>query len=544
MVSRSKLAARESAMRILCSYGGMESAFAIQQPQVVIGRASCSEAVDLDLAPDLKVSRRHARIWTEGGKYWIEDLNSSWGTQVNGIGIRGKGRWSLGPGDSVLIGDTTLRLEILEPEASPQDPGGLKPGATLAGGFPTDEPGIEIAKALDANERAFGPAAGATAETARRLELLYDLPLQFAAETRLDTLLQTIVERLVEIIPDADRGALLLRDLNSDALLLKAYRAAGGPSVSETLARRAMNEGKGFIWQRSIEGDISGSIVQKQIETGMYVPLLWQGQALGAICVDNRSFAAGFTEEALRLMLGVAQYAAMAVAGHQLQEKLQREAAARANLMRQFSPKVAERLLGHQGPLRLGGERSEVTILCSDIRGFTKLAKEMEPGGVVEMLNDYFAELVPIIFAHQGTVDKYMGDAVLAIFGSPEPDPQHPEQAVRTGLAMQAAVAKLNAERGARGLPARDIGIGIHRGEVVHGFIGTEDRMEFTVIGDTVNRASRYCAGAQAGEVLISPELYKRVKDIVQAEPTTISTKHEGDFIAYRVTCLKVLTST
>src|SRR2546426_8753734 len=90
MVSRSKLAARESAMRILCSYGGMESAFAIQQPQVVIGRASCSEAVDLDLAPDLKVSRRHARIWTEGGKYWIEDLNSSWGTQVNGIGIRGK----------------------------------------------------------------------------------------------------------------------------------------------------------------------------------------------------------------------------------------------------------------------------------------------------------------------------------------------------------------------------------------------------------------------------------------------------------------------
>src|SRR5207245_1164749 len=113
-----------------------------------------------------------------------------------------------------------------------------------------------------------------------------------------------------------------------------------------------------------------GSIVQKQIETGMYVPLLWQGQALGAICVDNRSFAAGFTEEALRLMLGVAQYAAMAVAGHQLQEKLQREAAARANLMRQFSPKVAERLLGHQGPLRLGEERGACPRATSAL-GFT-----------------------------------------------------------------------------------------------------------------------------------------------------------------------------
>src|SRR2546422_3956319 len=247
MVSRSKLAARESAMRILCSYGGMESAFAIQQPQVVIGRASCSEAVDLDLAPDLKVSRRHARIWTEGGKYWIEDLNSSWGTQVNGIGIRGKGRWSLGPGDSVLIGDTTLRLEILEPEASPQDPGGLKPGATLAGGFPTDEPGIEIAKALDANERAFGPAAGATAETARRLELLYDLPLQFAAETRLGTLLPTIVERLRGVNPGGGSGAPLPRGPKSRPPLFKAHPAARGPPGGGTPARRAVDGRQGFI---------------------------------------------------------------------------------------------------------------------------------------------------------------------------------------------------------------------------------------------------------------------------------------------------------
>ena len=271
----------------------------------------------------------------------------------------------------------------------------------------------------------------------------------------------------------------------------------------------------------------------------MYAPLLWQGEALGAVCVDNPHPDSSFTDDDLRLMLSVAHYAALALVNQQMQEKLRREAAVKSNLMRQFSPKIAERLLSQRGRLRLGGERSEVTILFSDIRGFTNLSKDMEPDDVVEMLNDYFAHLIPIIFTHDGTVDKYVGDAILTVFGSPEPDAKQHEKAVHAALAMQAAMIELNADRMKRGEVTWCIGIGVHCGEVLHGFIGAADRMEFTVIGDAVNRAARYCDGAQAGEVLISPEVHQRVWKIVQAEQTTTKTKHEGDLIAYRIKGLK-----
>lgn len=143
------------------------------------------------------------------------------------------------------------------------------------------------------------------------------------------------------------------------------------------------------------------------------------------------------------------------------------------------------------------------------------------------------------LFACNGTIDKFVGDAVLAVFGSPEPDPQQHEQAVRAALQMQAAVRDLNAARAAQGRVTCDIGIGITCGNALHGFVGSEERMEFTVIGDAVNRASRYCDAARGGEVLISPELHQRVWRLVDAEPATIGTKHEGDLRAFRIKRLK-----
>ncbi|MBV9866540.1 MAG: FHA domain-containing protein [Abitibacteriaceae bacterium] len=540
-------------MRILYFYRGEQQVFDCDTTQVVIGRPrmGATPVPDLDLTPDLTVSRPHARIWREGSDYWIEDLGSTHGTQINNSEIKGKGAQPLYAGFLITIGETTLQVAGLPPAPPHSEADDRHSNLTsyapdvAVTALPT-EPQGQIAEALVAGnpDAAFieATATDAGATTAgQRLSLLYEVLLKCGTLNDLDDLLQTIVERLVEAIPDATRGALLLRGGENDALLLKAFRSGEGPVVSETLARRAIRERIGFIWRRSEqpqEEPVGGSILQYRIESGMYAPLLWRDVALGVLCVDNPQSSTVFNENDLRLLLTVANYVAMVLANQKLQEDLRRESALKANLLRQFSPSVAEQLLSY-GSLQLSGERSEVTILVSDIRGFTNLSRNMEPIEVVELLNEYFGRLIPIVFAHSGTVDKYIGDAILAVFGSPKKDPQQHENAVRAALDMQAAMEKLNAERAAQGKATCQIGIGIHSGEVLHGFIGVLDRMELTVIGEAVNRATRYSDGALAGEVLISPQVYQWVWKIVEAINKTIEAKHEGTLPAFRVTAIQ-----
>jgi adenylate cyclase len=528
-------------MRIVCSYRGSQKVWEESGTDLVVGRADDGSGAILDLSPDQKVSRLHARIWREDDLYWIDDLDSTRGTKLNDVEIKRKGKQQLQPGDVLTVGDTTLRLEVLDDLADVNRTNYLEMGRSVPPETSHGASGIDIAQDVDATVFAAPRVDGSGGESARRLRMVYDLPLQFAAKAKLETLLPAILDQLDDLIPAGDIWALVLLEPGTDALLLKAYRCDQQPYLSETLMRRAIVDRKAFIWRRNMERDasISGSIFLNAIESGIYAPLVWQDEAAGVICASSRKVDAAFTEEDLRLMTVVAQYAAMAVASHRLQEQLRRESVAKANLLRQFSPKVADQLLAARGRVRLGGQRSEVTILNSDIRGFTQLAREMDPDDVVEMLNDYFGVLVPVIFKYGGTIDKFMGDAILAVFGSPEPDPKQHQNAVLAALDMQAAVTRLNEARQSRGAEVREFGIGIHSGEVVHGFVGTANRMEFTVIGDAVNRTARYCAGAVAGEVVISPEVHERVWKIVDTERKTIATKHEGDFVAYRVNCSK-----
>jgi adenylate cyclase len=526
-------------MRIACSYRGRPRVHTTSEKEFVFGRAEAKFPIGLDLSPDQKVSRLHGRIWYEGRSWWLEDLDSSHGTKINDREIKGLGKQELSLNDVIHAGETTLRVESLEVGHASAPTSYLEAGAALPSQEKGVAPNLSITNDVAANQVSLGPLPGTGDETARRLGLICDLPLQFTTKGTLDSLLPAVVASLCQLFPKVESWALVLREANTGNLLLKAYNSSRQPYLSETLARRAISEQKAFVWRRNVEVDISKSVMQNAIDLGMYAPLVWQNEVVGVICGGAISGETGFSDEDLRLLVVVAQYAAMAVATHRLQSLLKKEWTAKANLMRQFSPKVAERLLTLRGRLRLGGERSEVTILNADIRGFTNLAHEMDPDEVVHLLNEYFAAVVPVLFARNGTIDKYMGDAILAVFGSPESDPEQHQNAVLAAVEMQAAVAKLNQDRGRRGEPCREFGIGVHCGEVVHGFVGTADRMEFTVIGDVVNRTARYCSAAEGGQVLVSAEMYERVWKVAETEKATIKTKHEGDFVAYRVKSIK-----
>ncbi len=522
-------------MRIRYCYRGNEKIFDQSAEAVVLGRPRHGLHIDIDLTPDLRVSRPHARISLADGEHWIEDLGSANGTEVDGRAVKGMGKVRFEPGQTIRISDTTIEVESSAPSA---DLGRSWASAdtTL---IDTHDTRLDISEMLDAAAPVFEPGRPVDPNRAQALALLYELPLQFGAQAELDILFQTIIERLIEIIPAATRGALLLEDPTSGELLLKAHVPAGQPSVSMTLASRTMARRQGFIWREGL--DPSRSQFLNRIKAGMYVPLIWKERVLGVACVDNSDGGTIFAADDLRLMLAVGHYAAMAAMQNQLQGELHRKSVLLSRLLTNFSPKLRETLLTRaaHGRLRLGGERSEVVILGSDIRGFTQLTSGMDTDDVMDLLNDYFSALVDAIFEHDGTVDKITGDAILAVFGSPEPDPLRHEKAVRAALAMQSVMTQVSETRRRRGQVVCAIGIGVHCGEVLHGFIGSNERMELTVIGEAANWTSRYCAGAEGGEILISPAVHQRLWRHIDTELITIETKHEGNLSAYRLKGIK-----
>ncbi len=174
------------------------------------------------------------------------------------------------------------------------------------------------------------------------------------------------------------------------------------------------------------------------------------------------------------------------------------------------------------GKVQLGGETLAVTVLFSDIRSFTSISEKMHAQALVGLLNEYFTEMVGIVMSEDGVVDKYIGDAIMAVFGAPVPKPDDAVRAVRAAVKMRSALVHLNERLATRGLGPLRTGIGVHTGEVVAGNIGSEERMEYTVIGDAVNVASRLETSTKdlgGLGVLISDDTWALVKGHIDARP-------------------------
>ena len=470
--------------------------------------------------PSKGVSRKHIQISLSatGQHVQIEDLGSTAGTFMGASRIQEKTRLPLPC--QIRLGHLPVRIRSAEHSEE-------------------DEACRGIGLSLSAADRHAPSVEGIGTRAQQRLELLYELPLRFAEETDSNRLFTLILERVTALIPGAVRGALLLKDGESQNLALKASISPGTPAVSRSLILRAAQDQQGFIWggHPSEQADASASIAALGIQTAMYAPLVWKKETIGVLFFDNPNRPDAFGAEDLRFLISVAHYAAAAVANQLLQSRLEQNNRTLEHLLTNFSPAIRNQLLekSRSGRLQPGGAKSRVTVLFSDLRGFTRTAAVHDSAVVVEMLNDYFQVLGAEIFAHDGTIDKFIGDGILAVFGSPEPDPDHARKAAAAAVAMQRRISEVNRRRSESGLVCCEMGIGICTGEVLHGFIGTEDCLQYTVIGDTVNMASRYCDGAKAGEVLLSPLAAEAIAGALPLEPSSIPTKHEGFLNAFRL---------
>lgn len=262
-----------------------------------------------------------------------------------------------------------------------------------------------------------------------------------------------------------------------------------------------------------------------------FLPLRWGlGLVLLASGLWLGACARAFTADRLWLLSGPVVAMWLVAGGHYAASSVE-EARRRRQLHEAFgrhiSRAMVDRIAEDPDALQLGGERRELTILFSDIRGFTSMSETMSPDRVVDLLNEYLPEMAACVFETGGTLDKYIGDAVMAFWNAPEAQPDHALRAVATAWAMQQALERLNARWTAAGQGRLAIGIGINTGEVLVGYVGSEQLMNYTVIGSPVNQASRLeGANKDLGTtLLLGEETYRCVRDHVHARQHQVKVK-------------------
>ena len=342
----------------------------------------------------------------------------------------------------------------------------------------------------------------------------------------MDRLLEKVVDNTFKVM-NVDRVSILMLEGQGETQELvprvshNRLGDGGGARVPQSIARRAVDERLAILTDNAAADErFKGkSIVMQSVRSAMCTPLMGsEGKVLGIIYVDNMTATNSFGDEDLEFLIAFSGIAAVAIENGQLTERIQREAVVRSNFERYFAPDLAEQIAAEVEKVQLGGTKRPVVVFFSDIRGFTSMSENMSPDGIATLLTEYFTEMVEIVFEHRGTLDKFMGDAIMALWGAPIEHDDDADRAMRAAIQQQEMLAQLNAKWTEDGRPTVEIGIGINFGEVFAGNIGSDRRLEYTVIGDAVNTASRLCSKAGPGEILISEPFYKELKDPPEVE--------------------------
>lgn len=475
--------------------------------------------------PDRGASKEHAHIQLREGRYVIADAGSRNGTFVNRHRVDGER--ALHEGDEIIIGLTRLVFH--------EDPGDalahrVTIDATLAAAI------HQRLKEQPDDGQTFRPASEVRDKKQlerdyEKLRIANELNQAVAGETDIRKLLDAILERAVAMF-GADRGVILLARADDGELEPVALRDRHAPvtalgvepprfKVSRTILEEVIAERTAILSmdaQKDERFSRAQSVVIAGIRATMAVPLLYGEDFLGVIYLDSKLTAGAFADKDLSLLIGFARQAGKAIVHARLLEQRHRDTLARGQLSRLLAPALVEQVMSGEVELVRGGATRVATVLFSDIRGFTPLSERYDPQEIVGMLNDYFDVMVDIVFRWGGTLDKFIGDALMAIWGAPITDEEHCQRAVAAAVEMQAALVDFNVSRMSMGRPRIEIGIGVSTGELVAGYMGSSRAMGYTVIGDVVNTAARLCSAASAGDVLVSRAVHTQAVDYFEWE--------------------------
>ena len=464
---------------------------------------------------DRIISKEHAQITrVPDGRFLLRDLGSLNGTYIRGERIA---EHILTDADEIALGSTRLLFVDQRAEDLPLQRVTIAPA--------TADSHIRHKVAAEAS-RDFLPESQIRDERLLRrdyekLRMAHELARALGAELDLDKLLPKILDKAFELL-GADRGVILL--MNSTGELVPRFvKQKDTQKENIVLSKTVMNE---VIAQKTavLSSDAmmdsrfsnAHSIIMQGIRSTMTVPLLFGEEILGIMHLDSLIATNAFTEKDLQVFTGIGAQAAIAIQNARLAKKIEQETLTRVQFQRLIPPSVVDQVVSGALVIERGGKLQELTVLMADIRGFTPMSEKKTPQEIVAMLNEYFEVMVDILFKNEGSLDKFVGDEIIGLFGAPIAIKDPPLKAITCALEMQRALREFNRTRLAENQEALRIGIGINTGQVVTGAIGSSKTMQYTAVGDAMNTCSRLQNIAKAGEIIISEGTMLRCSDKIE----------------------------
>jgi adenylate cyclase len=479
--------------------------------KAVMGRA---ETCDIQIL-DTDVSRQHAELAYNDGHFVVKDLGSRNGVIVNDQRVNNA---LLNHGDIFKLGPRGFRLEIADT--------GFRPAKVPEVSFREMGEG-SIQKELSAGQifSVGQESLDSGRKTLACLQAVYQVSEDLVGVVDTDKLLDRVLSAVIQVLK-ADRAFIVLRDPETNGFTTRAARFreerhSEGPMVmSQTILNKVLTDQVSMLVADAATDarfDTKHSIITQGIRSVMCAPLAVGSSLFGVLTVDTLRSKNAFDREDLKMLTSIARQSSIALEHARLIRQVEDETRKRGMLERYLSPELVDEVLTKRLDVKPGGQTQVLTVLFADIRGFTNLAATLRPDEVFELINEYLGMMVEVLFQFEGTLDKFIGDAIMAFWGAPRVREDDAQRAVACAVQMQRQLAQFNALMEQTGQRPLRVGIGINTGEAMVGNIGSARRTDYTALGDTVNVAARLQGLAQGGQILISETTFNAVGQTITA---------------------------